>query len=142
LTFATAEDLRVELGLTTLTADQELRAERRLDAATGAIQRYCRQTISRVTDDVAILTGTWAAGLVLPELPVVSISTVVVDTETLEVICADFGDAGRRRAITLRQQCIRHFLDRDVVTHDVSVRQYTIPPWADKQDHFTTGDDE
>jgi hypothetical protein len=67
---------------------------------------------------------------------------VVVDTETLEVICADFGDAGRRRAIALRQQCIRHFLDRDVVTHDVTVRQYTIPPWADKQDHFTTGDDE
>lgn len=67
---------------------------------------------------------------------------VVVDTETLEVICADFGDEGRRRAVTLRQQCIRHYLDRDVVTHDVTVRQYTIPPWADKQDHFTTGDEE
>ena len=67
---------------------------------------------------------------------------LVVDTETLEVICADFGDAGRRRAVTLRQQCIRHYLDRDVITHDVTVRQYTIPPWADKQDHFTTGDEE
>lgn len=83
MAFATADDLRVELGLSAFTEDQETRAVRRLDAATGAIQRFTRQTIERVSGDVAILTGTWQSGLVLPELPVVSIASVVVDGETL-----------------------------------------------------------
>jgi hypothetical protein len=81
--FATTDDLRVELGITTFTEDQEARALRRIDGATGAIQRYTRQTIELTSGDVAILTGSWTPALVLPELPVTAVTSVVIDGETL-----------------------------------------------------------
>lgn len=83
MAFATPDDLRVELGISSFTEDQEARALLRLDGATAAIQRYCRQTIEYVASDVVKLTGTWSRGLVLPELPVTAVSSVVVDGDTL-----------------------------------------------------------
>jgi hypothetical protein len=83
MAFASTEELRVELGLSTLTADQTARAQRRLDAATAAIQDYTGQTISRVDADEVTLVGTWAAKLPLPEVPVVSVTAVSVEGEAL-----------------------------------------------------------
>lgn len=83
MAFATTDDLRAELGITTFTEDQEAKAMRRLDGATGAIQRYTRQTIEYTAGDVASLVGTWSAGLVLPELPVTAVTSVVIDGDTL-----------------------------------------------------------
>jgi hypothetical protein len=83
MAFATSDDLRVELGITTFTEDQEARAVRRIDGATGAIQRYCRQTIELVEDDSVSLVGSWSAGLVLPEWPVTEVTSVVIDGDTL-----------------------------------------------------------
>jgi len=60
----------------TFSADQTVAAELVLAGATAAIRRHTGQTISRVTDDVAVLQGTWARELVLPQWPVVSVSAV------------------------------------------------------------------
>ena len=83
MAFATTEQLRVELGYASFTADQTSKASRRLDAATATIQRFTRQTISQVEDDDVTLVGTWRAALVLPEVPVTEVASVVIDGETL-----------------------------------------------------------
>lgn len=75
MSFATADELATYLGTTFAT---DTRAELILDIATSQIQREARQTISRVTGDAVKLKGNWRNRLVLPEVPVVSVSSVTV----------------------------------------------------------------
>ena len=74
--FATAADLEDWLGVGTLDAS---RATVVLDAATGAIQGWTRQTISEVAGDAVELRGTWKPVLELPERPVTAVTSVSVD---------------------------------------------------------------
>lgn len=75
---ATPADLGSFLGAE-LTDTQEDRAALLLTLATGKIQAHCRQTLERVDDDAVVLTGNWGHGLVLPEWPVLDVTTVTVD---------------------------------------------------------------
>jgi hypothetical protein len=76
--FATSDDLETLMG-TTFTTDQTAQADLLLDLASTAIRSYCRQTIDLVADDDVKLEGTWKAELVLPERPVVSVSSVKIN---------------------------------------------------------------
>jgi hypothetical protein len=59
---------------------------RAINEATAAIQNYCHQLLYLVTGDVVTLdVATAWAKLFLPELPVISVATVVEDGETLVV---------------------------------------------------------
>lgn len=49
-----------------------------LDLASGLVRGFCRQTISRVADDQVTLDGAGRRVLPLPELPVVSVTSVSV----------------------------------------------------------------
>jgi hypothetical protein len=60
-------------------------AQRAIAEATEAIKNYCHQVIERVTDDVVTLDCAGGAKLFLPELPVISVASVVEDGETLVV---------------------------------------------------------
>jgi hypothetical protein len=60
-------------------------AERAIEGATVAIKSYCRQQLELVQNDVITLDSIGAAMLLLPELPVVSVATVVEDGTTLTV---------------------------------------------------------
>ena len=62
-----------------------LSAQRAITEATAAIRNYCHQTIELVEDDeytFDVRPARW--NLLLPELPVVEVSTVVEDDETLD----------------------------------------------------------
>lgn len=76
--FATADDLATYLNRD-LDAGEQAQAELMLGIASGHIRREVAQTISLVTDDVAVLRGNWTPRLRLPERPVVSVSSVVID---------------------------------------------------------------
>lgn len=85
MSLATVADLELFLGAT-FTATDEDRAQLLLDLATGAIQRFTRQTIELVEDDEVTLAGNWTGALVLPQVPVVDVTAVeLVDVETLTV---------------------------------------------------------
>lgn len=58
-------------------------AQRAIDEATAAIQNYCRQRLELVEDDEVTLDSPGAYTLNLPEMPVVEVSEVVEDSETL-----------------------------------------------------------
>ena len=76
------ELLRVSIS----TGDQVVACQRAITAASEAIRNYCNQTIHLVEDDE--YTFDVPAGqynLILPELPVVSVESVVEDDETLTV---------------------------------------------------------
>lgn len=82
--FATPADLATYLGRDDFTEPVEYRqAEMLLDLASDQIRRWARQTISLVTNDTILLAGTYSAGLVLPERPVVAVASVAVDDTTL-----------------------------------------------------------
>lgn len=57
-------------------------AELALRRASGRVRRYTRQTISLVTDDVIVRIPQCADELVLPQRPVVSVASVVVNGQT------------------------------------------------------------
>lgn len=59
-------------------------ATRAIDEATAAIQGYCRRTFDRVEDDEVTLDSIGGTKALLPELPVVSVSSVVEDDEELD----------------------------------------------------------
>lgn len=54
-----------------------------IELATGAIQGWTRQTIELVTS-TAQLAGTWSPDLVLPERPVVAVTSVAVNGTALD----------------------------------------------------------
>jgi len=67
-------------------ADQAASCERAIVEATAAIRNYCHQTIELVADDeytFDVWSPCWK--LFLPELPVISVASVVEDEETLTV---------------------------------------------------------
>lgn len=51
-----------------------------LKAASAAVQAWTGQTISKVTDDTVVLTGSWSGVLALPQLPVVGVASASVNT--------------------------------------------------------------
>lgn len=84
--FADVGDVANFLQLAITTVEQEAAAHRALEEATAAIRNYCRQEIELVEDEEITLDV--AAGrrrLLLPQLPVVEVSAVVEDEETLTV---------------------------------------------------------
>jgi hypothetical protein len=103
--FCTVQDVEEFLQLDISSdADKLASCERAIGAATEAIRNYCNQHIDLVTDDVYtfdVAPGRW--NLLLPEMPVVSVSEVVEDGVTLvvgdEYKLANFGQllrVGRR----------------------------------------------
>lgn len=76
--FASASDLAARLGVT-LTLGEQSRADTLLGLASGLIQREARQTISEVDGDVLNARGVPESRFRLPERPVLSVSSVVLD---------------------------------------------------------------
>lgn len=76
--FATAADLANRLGLV-FTADETARAEALLADASEVIRDETGQTITLVEDDVLARRGTVDDRIVLPQRPVVSVASVVLD---------------------------------------------------------------
>jgi hypothetical protein len=76
--FATTEELRIELGLTDI---DEQRAQQRLDWATAAIRRWTGQWITLVTDDEVTFQGAWPSRFTLPQVPVVEVTAIEIDGE-------------------------------------------------------------
>lgn len=79
MAFATETELEAYTG-TSVATD---RATLLLDLATGAIQAYTGQTISRVTNDTVTLPGNFGYTLVLPERPAVAPTAVAIGDTTL-----------------------------------------------------------
>ena len=75
--FATAAELAARLGVT-FAGDEGSRATALLTLASGLIQQEARQTIELVTDDVLTIRGTRERKLLLPERPVVSVSSITL----------------------------------------------------------------
>jgi hypothetical protein len=80
--FATVEDMASFLQVEITTPAQIAAAERALAEATAAIRNYTGQYLSLVTGDVVTLDGR-GARLFLPELPVISVASVVEDGAAL-----------------------------------------------------------
>lgn len=79
MAFATEAELEAYTG-TSIATD---RATLLLDLATGAIQGYTGQTISRVTNDEVVLVGNWGSTLTLPERPAVAPTAVAIGDTAL-----------------------------------------------------------
>lgn len=73
--FATPDDLATRLGIT-LTDDEWFRADSLLTDASALIADEVGQTIDLVTDDVYTRPGTYDNRILLPQRPVVSISSI------------------------------------------------------------------
>lgn len=67
----------------TIPAGSVASAERAITEATAAIQNYCHQVIERVEDDEITLDCVGGRKIFLPELPVIEVSEVIEDGETL-----------------------------------------------------------
>jgi hypothetical protein len=83
--FATVTDIEAFLQLAITTPVQIASAEMALKDATAAIRNYCRQFLEHVTGETIVLDSPGGARLFLPELPVLSVSSVVEDGELLVV---------------------------------------------------------
>lgn len=81
--FATNADLGARLGLT-LTGPEATRADTLLALASGIIQQKTKQTISLVTGEVYTRPGSYDSRLRLPQRPVVSVASVVLDGVTMD----------------------------------------------------------
>jgi len=75
--FASADELAARLGIE-LQGDEESRADALLSLASGLIQDAARQVIELVEDETVILRGSREGKILLPERPVVSISSVLI----------------------------------------------------------------
>ncbi|MEU9415160.1 hypothetical protein [Streptomyces sp. NPDC048272] len=78
--FATAADLAAATQRTDLSDESAALA---LASASAVIRRWTRQTITRVADDVVTLRVLHDTELMLPQRPVISVSTVRVNALTL-----------------------------------------------------------
>jgi hypothetical protein len=83
--FAVVADIEAFLQLPITTPVQIASAQMALRDATAAIRNYCRQYLERVNGETVTLDSTGGTRLFLPELPVLSISSVVENGETLVV---------------------------------------------------------
>lgn len=81
--FATVADIAAFLQVEIATEEQIAAANRALTEATAAIRNYTRQYLELVEDEEITLDGHGGMRLFLPQLPVVSVSAVVEDDETL-----------------------------------------------------------
>ena len=61
-----------------------IRGDLLLDAASAIIRNHCRQTFDIVENDEVELRGTTLKRLMLPERPVIDVTSVKVDGETVE----------------------------------------------------------
>jgi hypothetical protein len=80
--FATANELAARLGIT-LAGDEAARANTLLTLASGLIQGATRQRIERVENDVLAIRGLTEGRILLPERPVISVSAVSLNGETV-----------------------------------------------------------
>ncbi|OGC95309.1 MAG: hypothetical protein A2W25_05175 [candidate division Zixibacteria bacterium RBG_16_53_22] len=83
--FATIQDIEAFLQIEITTPAQILSAQRALIEATAAIRNYTHQYLGRVDDDAITLDSKGWTRMFLPELPVIDVSAVVEDGETLTV---------------------------------------------------------
>lgn len=66
-------------------AEKEASCQRAIEGATAAIQNYCQQELELVSDDEYTVDGKVGTRIYLPELPVVSVASVVEDGDALTV---------------------------------------------------------
>ena len=102
-------------------------AQRAITEATAAIRNYCHQTIELVEDDewtFDVRPARW--NLLLPELPVVEVSSVVEDDETLDdgddYKLANFGQlvrVGRRWAAGIQIVTVTYTHGYETIPDDV-----------------------
>jgi len=84
--FCTVQDVADFLQIEIVDADQVAGCQRAIEEATEVIRNYCHQQIDLVEDDAYTFDVPAARyNLLLPELPVVSVASVVEDGETLTV---------------------------------------------------------
>lgn len=81
--FATIQDIEAFLQVEITTAEQIASAQRALTEATAAIRNYCHQYLEEVEDEIITLDSFGGTRLFLPELPVIEVTSVVEDDETL-----------------------------------------------------------
>lgn len=87
--FATEADLEALLQVA-IPESASASAVRAIEGASAAIQGYCHQSLAYVADDVVTLTAEpFNRLLMLPELPVIDVTSVVEDGTTL-VVSDDF----------------------------------------------------
>lgn len=89
MAYATADELRLLLGMDTLTSEQTTRAELVLDLATGEVEDEVGQSLEEAEDTVVLdgptlstrwhePPGTGSRDLVLPRWPVTAVSSVTI----------------------------------------------------------------
>ncbi len=83
--FAKIGDVEDFLQVGISTSAQLASAMRAVEEATAAIRNYCRQELELIEDEEITLDSSGGSRLFLPELPVVSVSAVIEDGETLTV---------------------------------------------------------
>lgn len=76
--FATLAEVTTRLGQT-LSAAQQAQVTAFLDDASGLIRDYCRQTITLVTDDTMTRESPEGPYLALPQVPLVSVTSVAIN---------------------------------------------------------------
>ncbi len=84
--FATVADIEAFLQVEIDTPMQIASAQRALVEASAAIRNYTKQTLERVDDEMITLDSPGGYRLFLPELPVISIDSVVEDGEMLAAV--------------------------------------------------------
>lgn len=72
---ATYTDLENRLG-TTMTTAEQTRATALLADASDLVRAAARQTITKVTGDTLVIPGVWGDRILLPERPVIQVSSV------------------------------------------------------------------
>ena len=83
--FATVADIEAFLQIEISTPAQIASAGRTLNEASAAIRNYTRQYIEKVEDEMITLDSSGGARLFLPEMPVLDVTVVIEDEETLVV---------------------------------------------------------
>jgi hypothetical protein len=83
--FATIADIEAFLQLTITTPVQTASAAMALKDASAAIRNYTHQYLDYVADEDITLDSTGGTRLFLPQLPVLSVASVIEDGETLVV---------------------------------------------------------
>jgi hypothetical protein len=81
--FATADELREHLGAESFTTAETTRANGLLIRASGLVQGAVRQTIELVEDDEIHLRGSRESTILLPQRPVLDVTSVVLDGEVI-----------------------------------------------------------
>lgn len=78
---ATTDDVAAILNRSLTTAEVPI-ATRLIELASGTVRRYTRQDLTFTPGDVVTLPGSWGQTLVLPQRPVISVASVVLNGAT------------------------------------------------------------